>query len=393
MSLGNRLLFLNGAVSHAPAPPVTTLLELHPGAYTTTRTHRSSSEILFWDRHLQRLTNSFKLLLKSNPKFLFDMPENDNGLFLELSNGTITWDSKIPCLINHSMRKVMPFVLKERESVEEFAITILVSGNSANLSCFEDGFDETRVSDVLDVHVHVGTYVPPVFGVGGSGARLAVVGQGRDMANAKYSGWVRSRKTLEKLRPPSVTELLLSNDGEHILEGCLTNVFLVCRKETDDAIDNYEQNDLPTSTSFEVQTAPLDDGVLPGVVRQVIKEYISLILILLSITSTCTNLSPESVTVLKTCISPDSICLKIGIPFREIAPSWSQRELWTEAFITNSLRLIQHVEAVQTPSTWKCVESKTWEEITWVEKIFEDVPGRITSIIQSREQRDLHESR
>ncbi|XP_073037539.1 uncharacterized protein [Primulina eburnea] len=349
MSLVNRFLFLNGIISHAAgAPPVTTLLEVHPGAYTTTRTHRNCSEILFWDRHLQRLTNSFKLLLKSNPKFLFGKPEKNEVLFMKLSNRAIPWDSKIQCLINNSMRKAMPFVLNERESREEIAITILVSGNSENLSCLEDGFEERSISDVLDVHVHVGTYFSPVFGVGVNGARLAVVGRGRDLGNAKYSEWVRLRKSLEKLRPPSVTELLLSNDGDHILEGCLTNFFVVCQKNKDDVFDNSERNCLPTSSFFEIQTAPLGDGVLPGVVRQVIID----------------------------------ICLKIGIPFRETAPSWSQREFWTEAFITNSLRLLQHVEAIQTPSTWKSVESKTWEEITWVEKKFEDVPGRITSIIQ-----------
>lgn len=40
----------------------------------------------------------------------------------------------------------------------------------------------------------------------------------------------RRRKSLEKLRPPLVTELLLSNDGDQILEGSVTNFFVVCRK-------------------------------------------------------------------------------------------------------------------------------------------------------------------
>lgn len=40
----------------------------------------------------------------------------------------------------------------------------------------------------------------------------------------------RLRKPLEKLRPPSVSELLLSNDGDRILEGSVTNFFVVCRK-------------------------------------------------------------------------------------------------------------------------------------------------------------------
>jgi hypothetical protein len=38
------------------------------------------------------------------------------------------------------------------------------------------------------------------------------------------------RKTLEKLRPPSVTELLLSYNGDQILEGSATNFFVVIRK-------------------------------------------------------------------------------------------------------------------------------------------------------------------
>lgn len=40
----------------------------------------------------------------------------------------------------------------------------------------------------------------------------------------------RLRKPLEKFRPPSTTELLLSNDGDHLLEGCITNFFVVCRR-------------------------------------------------------------------------------------------------------------------------------------------------------------------
>ncbi|KAL6578032.1 hypothetical protein OROMI_010360 [Orobanche minor] len=149
----------------------------------------------------------------------------------------------------------------------------------------------------------------------------------------------RLRKHLEKLRPPTITELLLSNDGERILEGCLTNFFVVCLKQ---------KHDLENLSCIEVQTAPVSDGVLPGVLRQVIKD----------------------------------ICLKIGIPFREVAPSWSERELWTEAFITNSLRILQHVETIKSPDSWESIESKTWEEITWVEKRFEDGPGRITSMLQ-----------
>ncbi|XP_020547219.1 uncharacterized protein LOC105180130 isoform X3 [Sesamum indicum] len=301
MSHGNRFLFKNGVVSPAAdTPSVAGFLEAHPGAYTTTRTHKNGSELLFWERHLLRLSNSFRLLLKENPRLLFEKPITLSTAFLELSNRAMMWDSVIRSLVNDSMRKVVPFFEKERIFGEELAITAHLSGNLENLDHLKGGFDEGKISEVLDVYLHIGGYVPPVFGVRGSAAHLAVVGRGRDSANAKYSDWVRLRKPLEKLRPPSVNELLLSNDGEQILEGCLTNFFVVCLKEKDGDGHTVEQKQPQSLRCIEVQTAPLSDGVLPGVIRQVIRD----------------------------------ICLKIGIPFREVAPSWSKRELWMEAFIT-----------------------------------------------------------
>ena len=36
---------------------------------------------------------------------------------------------------------------------------------------------------------------------------------------------------MEKMRPPGVTELLLTSDGDHhILEGAVTNFFVVCQQ-------------------------------------------------------------------------------------------------------------------------------------------------------------------
>ncbi|KAL3650048.1 hypothetical protein CASFOL_006451 [Castilleja foliolosa] len=340
MSHANRFLFKNGVVLPASdTPPVAAFLEVHPGAYTTTRTHNSGSEILFWQRHLRRLSNSFQLLLENDPKLVFPKPDIHSAQFWELSNRRMIRDSLIGCLVDDSMRKAMPSVVKKRKLGEELAITALLSGNVENLEHSEGG---------LDVYLHVGGYVPPVFGVEENAARLAVVGRGRDFANAKYSDWVRLRKGLEKLRPPSVTELLLSNDGERILEGCLTNLFVVCRKEKHGDGNTIEHNEFQNLSCIEVQTAPLSDGVLPGILRQVIID----------------------------------ICLKLGIPFREVAPSWSERKLWTEAFITNSLRILQHVETIKVPREWKSIVSKTWEDITWVEKQFEDGPGKITSMLQ-----------
>lgn len=110
--------------------------------------------------------------------------------FLDVSAKSFKWDLVIRALVNDSMGKALPFVLKERKSGEEMSITTLVSGDLECLREVED-LDEERMKGVFDVYLHFGGYVPRVFGIEGNGTRLAVVGRGRDVANAKYSDWVR----------------------------------------------------------------------------------------------------------------------------------------------------------------------------------------------------------
>lgn len=140
---------------------------------------------------MQRLSNSVQFLYKNNAQLLFRNPKNYSLPFSELLHSGDIWDSVIQSLVCDSMRKVVPFMVKEREFVEESSITILVSGNLENVDVSGSGFDICRISEVLDVYMHIGGYVPPVFGVSENGATLAVVGRGRDSANAKYSDWVR----------------------------------------------------------------------------------------------------------------------------------------------------------------------------------------------------------
>lgn len=159
------------------------------------------------------------------------------------------------------------------------------------------------------------------------------------------------RKPLEKLRPPLATELLLSNDGDRILEGSVTNFFVVCRMDSNVHSNEAKETyllDYRSTCRYEVQTAPVKDGVLPGIIRQLVTE----------------------------------VCSSKGIPLREVAPSWSKRDFWEEAFLTNSLRVVQHVETIRVPTSWESLESKTWKDVTWDEKQFEEGPGMITAIIQ-----------
>ncbi|XP_020576453.1 uncharacterized protein LOC110022025 isoform X2 [Phalaenopsis equestris] len=324
-SAATRFLVVNG-VSHAgDVPPVSTLLESLPGAYTTTRTHGNASLLLFWDRHLRRLSNSARILADHRPD-LFGAP-------VELS--------AIRPLVDESLQVGLGLALDERgcrsrrteavDEVTELAVTALICGGGGSGSMAK-----------LDVYLHIGFYVPPVFGA--AGARLALAGRGRDVAEAKYSLWARIRKDMERMRPPMVTELLLSNDGDRILEGSVTNFFVVCKVDCDKANDSTYN--LKKTSSFVVQTAPVSDEVLPGVIRQLVIE----------------------------------VCSSLGIPLREVAPSWSDHQLWEESFITSGLRLVQHVELVQAP-TCKDFHLRSWNEVSWVTKKFEGV-GLVTSQIQ-----------
>ncbi|WJX14739.1 hypothetical protein P8452_04956 [Trifolium repens] len=347
---GSRYLFSNGILSHTlDVPPVKLFLEAHPGAYTTSRTHNNASCLLFWERHMKRLSESVQILSNLAPQLLFK--SNNAASLLPLLPTFPVLQPALKMLVDDSVGKILPIALKERVDSVELAVTTLVSGNLEELNvCDSETINEEKMSKFFNVHVHIETYVPPQFGIWGNGAHVAVGGYGRNIAAAKYSDWVRIRKTLEKLRPPSVTELLLSHDGNQILEGCVTNFFVVCRKDWD-SDDGEVPYDYGNKNYFEVQTAPINDGVLPGIIRQLVLE----------------------------------VCRDEGIPFREVAPSWSKHEIWEEAFITSSLRLLQHVDSIQVPTEWQSAHSKTWKDISWAKKQFQvGGPGMITTLIQEK---------
>ncbi|GKB82588.1 putative D-aminoacid aminotransferase-like PLP-dependent enzymes superfamily protein [Tanacetum coccineum] len=180
---------VNGVVSPAVAPPVTTLLQSHSGAYTTFRTHNNGSELLFYQRHLRRLATSARILFESCPKLLFPPETSMTSASLQKIK-YLNWESLVESLVHDSMTKAMPRALKERKSETELAFTALVSGNFGILVPDEKAGEED-VCRVFSVHLHVSLYTPLAFGVQKNGAHLAVVGHGRDVANAKYSDWVR----------------------------------------------------------------------------------------------------------------------------------------------------------------------------------------------------------
>ncbi|XP_040377000.1 uncharacterized protein LOC102700308 isoform X1 [Oryza brachyantha] len=322
------VLVTNGVTSPRAPPPAASFLEATPGAYTTARAS-SAGRLLWWPRHLLRLADSARLLARLHPHLL--------GLVGPPGKPFEGSFAGIEPLVNRSVRVALE-EMRRRRPGEGMALTALLRASAA--------------TDDLEVCVHLGAYVPPVFGE--AGARLAVAGRGRDAAAAKYAPWARMRKSMEKMRPPGVTELLLTNDGDHILEGSITNFFVVCRRMEEHQLNEPVQ---VMANKFEVQTAPLSDGVLPGIIRQIVME----------------------------------VCHDIGIPFREVSPSWSKCNLWEEAFVTSSLRLIQHVETVQAPLLWENIESKTWADVSWEVKQFKGAGSITTQIKREISKRAVQE--
>lgn len=150
------------------------------GAYTTFRTQNNGSELVFYERHLRRLATSARILFELCPKLLFKPVTSSTSSSSSLQQMKfLEWESKIPSFVNDSMTKAMPLALKERKGETELAFTALVTG------------DEEDIYRGFDMYLHVSLYDPVVFGVKKNGARLAVVGRGRDVANAKYTDWVR----------------------------------------------------------------------------------------------------------------------------------------------------------------------------------------------------------
>uniref|UniRef100_A0A0D9VEC8 Uncharacterized protein n=1 Tax=Leersia perrieri TaxID=77586 RepID=A0A0D9VEC8_9ORYZ len=305
------VLVTNGAISPHPPPSAATFLGSTPGAYTTARA-TAAGGLLWWPRHLLRLADSARLLAQFHPHLL--------GLAVPPRKPFEESLAGIEPLVNRSVRVALEEMRRSRRPLlpgEDMAVTALVRAS-----------DAAEEEEELEVCVQLAGYVPPVFGE--VGARLAVAGRGRDAAAAKM------RKGMEKMRPPGVTELLLTNDGDRILEGSITNFFVVCRREGEHSLNEPLSVEI-MANEFEVQTAPLGDGILPGIIRQIVIE----------------------------------VCHDIGIPFREVSPSWSKHKLWEEAFVTSSLRLIQHVETVQAPKSWVNIERKTWADVSWEVKQFQ----------------------
>ncbi|KAJ7555870.1 hypothetical protein O6H91_05G058100 [Diphasiastrum complanatum] len=314
------VLVCNGLLQSLHFVPAAAFLRSHPpGAYTTTRTMDQASCLLLWERHMARLFQSMRLVAKEMPALY---PK-------EIQHSSANWETGIKYKLQSSLQVGLVRSLELKNMNDELVISVLASGNTDNAEpC-------PQKQSVCDLYVHISSHVvlPQV-----TPAHLAVMGPGRNLPLAKLSSWAKTRQILEQLRPRDATEVLLSKDGHKLLEGLLTNFFVVVNINPTKYEEGQQHSEDYLWENIEVQTAPLKEGVLPGVIRKLIIESF----------------------------------LERRIRFREVAPVWEDRHIWKEAFITSSLRLVQPVASVQAPSPWNAnFIPEKWLQCHWERFKFE----------------------
>lgn len=341
------------------------------GAYTVTRSNNDGSTIFLWRRHMQRLVQSMMLLSEAMPS---KFPEPPASI------------STLEHLIFPSLQAGLCRALELRKPAEEISISILAYRNEEFESCCKK-----KLECEWEIGVHLSRYLPRPLS---TAVDTAIMGPSRELPLAKFSLWVDTRRFLEKSKPLSVSEIILSDDGDLLLEGSVTNFFVVAESracnsrershhrkqqegievaesrdcnfeersdyrkrlegiEVADSKDcNYDERRDSRNQweGIEVQTAALKDGVLPGVIRQLVIE----------------------------------VCRLEGIPILEVAPSWESRHTWREAFVTSSLRLVQPVASIQRPIAWDLTRSSdAWKTCEWTCHSLDTSLGSVTQRIQS----------
>lgn len=189
----------------------------------------------------------------------------------------------------------------------------------------------------LDVNVAVGPSIirnrlDSVPNIESLGPFAVILGPPRQIPVGKDSGWVRQREYLEGMRPIGATEILLCHPTGHLLEGLVTNFYVIIAKKEPDA------------NGIVLQTAGIGDGVVWGITRWRVLEA----------------------------------CSELGIRVEEAAPDPAMREQWTECFLTNSLRGIEPLSRIV------CDSKNVWGLAPWETRMQGGHPGRWTSAIKAK---------
>lgn len=156
------------------------------------------------------------------------------------------------------------------------------------------------------------------------------------------SGWATERQPLEALRPPGIADVLLCSRDGRLLEGLVTNLFVVAAaSEASSGSGSTGSSSRLGPAAVVVYTAGMGDGVVWGTARARVLEA----------------------------------CRQLGLEVREEAPAAAARGTWREAFLTNSLRLVQPLASIA------CGASNVWGLEPW-ELQLPQAPGPVTTAVR-----------
>ncbi|KAK9839976.1 hypothetical protein WJX74_001372 [Apatococcus lobatus] len=125
---------------------------------------------------------------------------------------------------------------------------------------------------------------------------VCVVGPPRSLPAAKDSRWPADRAHLQARMPPGAAEGILSTADGRLLEGFITNLFIISGSDQ----------------GLRVEAAAEEEGVLGGIMRAQVLQA----------------------------------CRRLAVPVKLSAPCSSSRLSWKGAFLSNSLRGIQQVHSI-----------------------------------------------
>lgn len=250
------------------------------GAYTTALV-LDHHDVVDWDLHLQRLVKNVEHLHTQRPPS-----------FHKLMQWCRDHQGDLPALLEARVQPQVAAALCALAAVPSGTAQSQPSMLTVIVSEVTGGWDSCTTPPVETVvycaHVPPSAESVPVT--------VMVHGAPRHWAHAKHCQWVVDRRALEDIKPPEVSEIILSSAEGELVEGLVSNFYVVTPRN---GVEPISCND--PIQDFELHTSGPSQPALLGITQQRILQA----------------------------------CADIGLQVKLSAPMMADRYTWQEAFITN----------------------------------------------------------
>ncbi|KAI7821818.1 hypothetical protein BX661DRAFT_200578 [Kickxella alabastrina] len=197
------------------------------GIYTAMRTISGSRRVFLLDDHLQRISDSHKMVLAADKEDGRQSPEH--------------WRELLVPLIRRGLDS-----FGGGQDGDDRKITVLVGNDHISMQL-------TRIKSLDD-----------------GSCWVKFVSGKRDNPEAKNLQWVHERETLEKLIVPPINEVVLADPketpGGRFYEGISSNFFTTRR-----ALETREEDAQPEYRNYELVSAPRDSVLLGTIMKLVLR--------------------------------------------------------------------------------------------------------------------------